>query len=262
MTLPKNIVSIIFTSILLLGFISGSAPTWADDGLLHQDRASESLKLIASINNDEMIASQWNKFLQEGPRLGNRFDNSVHQAALNDLKTKYDAAIENYEGCIRQLNQECKKDSSLIRNLEKKYGYDYVRRNARSLKVVIFALYMGNSITVCEDSLKEVLYREYLYLDAVRNYIRIFVAFSESLNSKEKEKLIPAIEASSSFLKEFYYPYQEILSDTGLRSSLYAESLKKSNLLTPEVMDFITNHSGFNKQCIPGESIRKLHYMK
>lgn len=86
MTSPKNIVSIVFLSILLLAFKSGSAPTWADDGLLHQDRASESLKLIASINNDEMIASQWNKFLQEGPRLGNRFDNSVHQAALNDLK--------------------------------------------------------------------------------------------------------------------------------------------------------------------------------
>lgn len=262
MTSPKNIVSIVFLSILLLAFKSGSAPTWADDGLLHQDRASESLKLIASINNDEMIASQWNKFLQEGPRLGNRFDNSVHQAALNDLKTKYDGAIENYEGCIRQINQECKKDSSLIRNLKKKYGVEYVRRNAQALKVVILALYIGNSVSVCEDSLKDVLYREYLYFDAVKNYVRIFMEFYESLNSKEKEKLTPAIEASSSFLKEFYYPYQEILSDAGLRSSLYAESLEKSNLLSPEVMDFITNHSGFNKQCIPGESIRKLNSMK
>jgi len=262
MTSSKKKLNIIFLSILLLALKSGSAPTWADDGLLHQDRASESLKLLASINKDEMIASKWNKFLEEGPRLGNRFDNLVHQAALNDLKKRYDGSIENYEGCIRKINQECKKDSSLIRKLEKKYGYDYVRRNAQSLKVVIFALYMSNSTSVCEDYFKEVLYREYLYLDAVKNYVRIFLEFYETLNSKEKEKLTPVIEAASSFLKEFYYPYQEILSDAGLRSSLYAESLKKTNLLTPEVIDFISNHSEYNKQCLPGESIRILNTMK
>ncbi len=262
MTSPINMVNIILLSILLIAFNSGSTPTWADDGLLHQDRASESLKLIHTINKYEMIASKWNKFLEEGPRLGNRFDNSVHQAALNDLKTKYDGAIQNYEGCIIQINQECKKDTSLIKNLENKYGNDYVRRNAQSLKSVILAFYMSNSVAVCENLFKEVLYREYLYLDAVKNYIRIFMEFYESLNSKEKEKLTPAIESASSFLKEFYYPYQEILSDTGFRSSLYAESLKKSILLTPDVMDFISNHSGFNKQCIPGESIRILNSMK
>lgn len=210
-------------------------------------------------NKEDEIGKKWDKYLNE--RTG--FDNNEYQLAIHELKSGFDQSYAKLDYCVRKVEQKCKDDTlSWFEDFKNKFGLEYINKNFNSIKFVLLAVAMGDNLTLCQEQVKEALYREYRQLDAAQIYVEDFVEFYKTLNKEEKKKLGVRVEAAEAYLRNFVYPLQSVWSNEGLRNSLFSVALKSRKDLDPKVIDFFSHHPAFMRQCLPMKAINLLKDLK
>ncbi len=247
----------IYVFILFAAYIN--MPSFANSGeyYIQQDRTSEVIKLIEFPDKKDELVKKWDAFLKQ---LTRRFGNKDYQMAIHNLKTEYDQAYSSFNACIENTNKVSGEYSSLWANdLQQRFVKEYVQKNFDSIRLVMIALSMANNIASCEEQEKESLYREYLHLDAARNYVANFTEFSKTLNKEEKKKLGHTISVAERYLNNFEYPLQSTLSKESLNNALYSLALKTQKDLDPQLIDFFSGQPLFRK---PFDLVKALDDLK
>lgn len=180
--------------------------------------------------------------------------------AIHKLKTEGDKYYASFDTCIEKANKETATNysSAWSKDLQDRFGKDYIRTHYDSILFVMIALSIGNNIAACEEQEKEALYREYCYLDAAKNYVESFVEFSATLNKDEKNKNRRGIAVAESYLNSFQFPLQSTLTRESLTYTLFSIGLKKREDLDPQLMDFFSGHPLFRRPFALGKAMDDL----
>lgn len=243
-----NILKIIFIlfSIMVINCICMGTYACSSEDFIQQQKTTEIMELLDFNGEaDDETFKKWDKYIKERTH---RFNNGDYQMAINELKFEYDESYKMLNSCIKITDKEAEKYSSTwLKDLQKQFSKKVIDTNIDHIKFIIIAIWMDKSHSSCEDESREALYREYLHLDAAKYYVKEYVEFSETLKAKDKDKIKATISIAKSYLENFEYPLQAILSDGGLKKALFSVSLKTRKDLNPQLIEFLTQHPFFQK---------------
>ncbi len=245
------LVCILFTIYL---YIPDLAST--EEFNIQQDRTSEVMRYLEFPYKEDEIGKNWEIFLNKRTR---RFGNKDYQMAIHKLKTEFNKSYASFNACIEKTTKESAEYSSSWANkFQQRFGKEYIHKNFDSIRLVMIALSIENNMASCEEQEKEALYREYRYLDAVKNYIEYFAEFSGTLNKNEKNRIGRGISVAESYLKNFEFPLQSTLSKESLNNALYLRALKTQQALDPQLADFFSGLPIFRKPFALGKALDDL----
>lgn len=243
MYLLRITIFICFTS--LVNCLCAATIACAAENFIQQEKTTEILKLLAFADNENEIGKKWEMFLKESTP---RFNNKDYQAAIAKLKDDYDRSESILSSCFENSSKESKEySSSWIDDFKKCFDNKYILEKFDSIRFVIIALWITNNTSSCEEEVREAIYREYRQLDAAKYYVKKYLEFCNALNADEKKKYNVSIAAAESYLKNFEYPLQLILSDDGLRGTLFSVATETRQELDPKLLDFFAHQPLFSK---------------
>lgn len=249
-----RITTIFFLS--LVNCVCATTFAHAAESFIQQEKKTEILKLLAFTDNENEIGKKWEIFLKERAP---RFNNKDYQAAIAKLKDDYDRSEAILNSCIKNSSKESKKySSSWINDFKQRFDKKFVLKNFDSIRFVVSALWITNNASSCEEEVKEAIYREYRQLDAAKYYVKEYLEFCNTLNVDEKKKYSVSISAAESYLNNFEYPLQSILSDDGLKGTLFSVAMIKHKDLDPRLIDFFSTHPFFQKPFDPIKAVKEL----
>jgi uncharacterized protein YukE len=235
----------IFLAVFLLNSICIPAHESSAAEFIQQEKTTEILGLLAFTGKGDEISKKWEKFLRER---NHRFGNKDYQMAIHNLKSEYDQSYAQLNACVENTNKETEQySSSWTKDFRERFDREYIQKNFDSIRFVVIALAVRNSLAYCDEQVKEALYREYSYLDAAKNYVEYFTEFSKTLNEDEKKKLSVQIKTAEGYLNSFEYPLQSTLSGEGLKDALFSDALKTHKDLDPQLIGFFTHQQFFMK---------------
>lgn len=238
-----RITTILFLS--LVNCVCATTFAHASENFIQQMKTTEILKLLAFTDNENEIGKKWEIFLK---KRAPRFNNKDYQAAITKLKDDYDRSEENLNACIENSNKESRKySSSWIEDFKHRFDKNYIVINFDSIRFIMMALWIKNNTSSCEEEAMEAIYREYRQLDAAKYYVKEYLEFCNTLHVDEKKKYSVSISAAESYLNNFEYPLQSILSDDGLKGALFSVAMKTHKDLDPRLTDFFSSHQFFQK---------------
>jgi len=252
----KPISTVLCICLVVLISICTAKKANSSESFNQQKMTTHVLKLLSFDNKKTEYFKKWDEYLYKR----NKFYNNEYQMAIKQLKDRFDITYAGLNSCISNVDQQCKNDSlSWIADLKVKFGSEYVAKNIDSMRFIILALVISDNLGPCKSQIKDTLYEEYRYFDAVNNYVKEFIEFSRTLSADDKKLLFEKVSAAEKYIKEFYYPFQGLWSHDGLREALFSVALKSREDLDPAVIEYISNHPGFKKQCLPGEAMKALN---
>ncbi len=244
--------------VLFLASVCISSSVAAAESRFAQEDTTGILKILELSDKEKDASNKWDNFLKERTH----FSNNEYQMALRKLEFEFEQSYAKLDQCIRYADEERDKySSSWLKDLQKRFGKEYVKKNIASIRFILLAL-PSNSFQPCKDDLKEAFYCEYRYLEAAKDYVHEFLEFSETLDKEGRIELGSRIMAGEAYIKSFKYPLHSTLSNEGSRDALYSIALKTRKKLDPRLIDFFTHHQFFRRPFALKQAIDDLNSLK
>jgi hypothetical protein len=223
-------------------------------GVINQDNESHKiLNHFIFTDQDIETAKKWENYLKESTW----FDDKEHQMAIMQPGLEFAASVTSLNDCINNLEQNKKKNTSeWTKDFQKRFNQAYIKKNTDSIKFVMSCMYAKVNLKYCEEQKKEALYREIIYRQAFEDYIRHLQSFSETLDKKERNKIVERLAVAKTHLGGPPYPLQILLSSE--RERLFIIALNTRKDLDPVLIEFFLTHPFFQKPFDPIKAVTEL----
>jgi len=248
-----TIVIIIFSIMTCFDNISFSAT--AIENNCNYNTFDEILKKIELTSDEIKIKQKWKCFLIESTL----FTEDQHQKAIHNLWKTFNQSFVDLNHCEAYLEREQKHySSSWIEDFRKRFDAEYINKNIKTIAFVIFANHVIDDSKLCREQKMKALYNDFNYSESVKNYVQLFIDFSRTLDVKEIKQVRNQIIAAETYLGDFQYPMQLMLSLSRVKDELFLAAIKTREDLDQNLIDFFSSHSFFKKSYDPMKAIRDL----
>lgn len=176
------------------------------------------------------------------------YNNAQYLSGLNILFTHYLKTISNLSGCEKKIDEfEYAYSSEWLKAFEKKFGKKLLAKHYDALKNHIFEMGLNKSGVYCRDDIKECIYIESYFIKALRDYLSLFIKFTDTLKGPELGGINKWKSAAELFLETVHNPIQEIMTEGNINLALCALGIQEQKEIPQDMADFFSNHPNFSK---------------
>jgi len=246
--IPRKLL--VSVCMFILYSMNSAPPAMAGASSLPEQKTQEILKQFSLQDCENETAKKWEIYLTEHTW----FDDEIHQKAIMEAGLKFASSLLILEDCTKEMERrKDQSDSEWIQDFRKEFDKSYKMKNMDSIRFIITCLSAKNDLNYCKEQKKEALYQEFLYRQALEDYLQLLQDFAATLDTKEREKIEARLQAAGAFLQGPPYPLQVLLSPH--RQLLFPIALASRKDLDPRLLDFFTRNAFFRKPFNPVKAI-------
>ena len=253
----------IFIAICLLTLIVCPIYVNADEKL--EETANKFFNQLVSANSQSEFQKMMDRFMPPAvdKKIAEKFEDyikdntgysdQVNRSALMLLLVKYCKGINEYSEKIEEERIIKKRYSpDWIKDLRGIFAESYIRDNMDQIRTITRYLWLKNDRAFIVEFQKGIVFYEFQYVDALKNYLGYVLRFIDSLSPEEKKQMEKYKNTAKLLLETFsQYPMQVILSGPGERLAVSKVLLEKEVNSDSDLYAFFLNHPTFQKPFNP-----------
>lgn len=137
-------------------------------------------------------------------------------------------------------DRENKVSNKWCSDLSKKFGKEYITNHLDEIKNTVFAIYLEKDGKRKREAIKETLYKEIKYKNAVEEYLNSFITFYQTLNENNKKAYSRQFKAANQFFND--YSQSALMSSALIGNLDFETTIHTAKANNQNLYDFLYHH--------------------